>query len=78
MGLVVPLRLVGGSNEERLGEGAESHGRVSCPPRVTRDRDVASGRVAGEEAIRRCSPRTHPKIVKLAVRDALESRKPRW
>ncbi len=31
-----------------------------------------------KEVIRRCSPRTHPKIVKLAVKDVLESRKPRW
>jgi hypothetical protein len=46
-------------------------------------RDFAAG-IGGDadaiekEVIRRCSPRTQTKIVKLAVKDALESRKPRW
>jgi hypothetical protein len=46
-------------------------------------KDFAAG-IGGEadaiekEVLRRVSPRTHPAIAKLAVRDALESRKPRW
>jgi hypothetical protein len=31
-----------------------------------------------KEVMRRVSPKTHPEVVKLAVRDALEPRKPRW
>jgi hypothetical protein len=46
-------------------------------------RDFAAG-IGGEadaiekEVMRRVGPKTHPEIVKLAVKDALESRKPRW
>jgi len=46
-------------------------------------KDFAAG-IGGEadaiekEVLRRVSPRTHPAIVKLAVKDALEPRKPRW
>ena len=46
-------------------------------------KDFAAG-IGGEaeaiekEVMRRVSPRTHPEVVKLAVRDALEPRKPRW
>jgi hypothetical protein len=31
-----------------------------------------------KEVIRRVSSMTHPEIIKLAVKDALEPRKPRW
>ena len=46
-------------------------------------KDFAAGIGGNPEAIekevmRRVGARTHPKIVKLAVKDALEPRKPRW
>jgi hypothetical protein len=46
-------------------------------------RDFAAG-VGGEfdaierEVLRRISHTIHPELIKLAVRDALEQRKPRW
>ena len=46
-------------------------------------RDFAAG-IGGEaaaierEVMRRVSPGIHPELVKLAVEDALENRRPRW
>jgi hypothetical protein len=48
---------------------------------MARDFDAEIGENADaieKEVMGRCSPRTNPAIVKLAARDALKPREPRW